>query len=39
MAGGIVWYAFVYPYDYLVTMEVKANKGTINQMLNFGTES
>ncbi len=33
--GGIVWYVFVYPYDYLVTMQVKANTGTINQTIKL----
>ncbi len=33
--GGIIWYVFVYPYDYLVTMQVKANTGTINQTIKL----
>jgi effector-binding domain-containing protein len=33
--GGVVWYLFVYPYDYLVTLEAKANKGTINQIIKL----
>ncbi len=37
--GGIVWYVFVYPYDYLVTMQVKANTGTINQTIKLWSTS
>ena len=37
--GGIVWYVFVYPYDYLVTMQVKANTGTINQTIKLWNTS
>ena len=37
--GGIVWYLFVYPYDYLVTMQVKANTGTINQTIKLWNTS
>ena len=33
--GGLIWYVFVYPYDYLVTMQVKANTGTINQTIKL----
>jgi len=33
--GGILWYLFVYPYDYLVTMKAKANVGTINQLVKL----
>ncbi len=33
--GGIVLYVFVYPYDYLITMQVKANTGTINQTVKL----
>ena len=32
---GAIWYVFIYPYDYLVTMKVKANKGTVNQMVKL----
>lgn len=35
LVGGIVWYLFIYPYDFLVTMEAKANRGTINQMIKL----
>jgi hypothetical protein len=37
--GGVFWYAFIYPYDYLVTIEAKANKGTINQMIKLWDSS
>jgi len=37
--GGIIWYVFVYPYDYLVTMQVKANTGTINQTIKLWNSS
>lgn len=37
--GGIIWYVFIYPYDYLVTMEVKANTGTINQTIKLWNSS
>lgn len=37
--GGIVWYVFVYPYDYLVTMQAKANTGTINQTIKLWNTS
>jgi effector-binding domain-containing protein len=37
--GGIIWYVFVYPYDYLVTMQVKANTGTINQTIKLWNTS
>jgi effector-binding domain-containing protein len=37
--GGIAWYVFVYPYDYLVTMQVKANIGTINQTIKLWNTS
>jgi effector-binding domain-containing protein len=33
--GGIFLYVFVYPYDYLVTMQLKANIGTINQTVKL----
>lgn len=33
--GGLVWYLFVYPHDYLVTIQVKANTGTINQTVKL----
>jgi effector-binding domain-containing protein len=33
--GGIVWYLFVYPHDYLVTIQAKANAGTINQTIKL----
>ncbi|NER10332.1 hypothetical protein SAMN06265375_101125 [Muriicola jejuensis] len=35
IAGGILWYLFIYPYDYLVTMEAKANRGTVNQIIKL----
>ncbi len=37
--GGIFWYVFVYPYDYLVTMQVRANIGTINQTVKLWNTS
>jgi len=37
--GGIIWYVFVYPYDYLITMQVKANTGTINQTIKLWNTS
>ncbi len=29
LIGGLVWYLFIYRFDYLVTFEAKANTGTI----------
>ncbi|QBA65069.1 AraC family transcriptional regulator [Muriicola soli] len=37
--GGVIGYLFIYPYDYLVTMEARANKGTINQIIKLWNTS
>lgn len=42
LAGFLIWYLVLKPYDYLVTFKVKANAGTINQSLklwNSGLEN
>lgn len=39
LVAGIIWYVFIYPYDYLVTMQVKANTGTINQTIKLWNTS
>ncbi|NNE03079.1 MAG: AraC family transcriptional regulator [Eudoraea sp.] len=33
--GGLIWYLFVYRFDYLVTFNAKANSGTINQTIKL----
>ena len=33
LLGGLLWYLFIKPYDYLVTFNVKAFPGTINQTI------
>jgi hypothetical protein len=35
LIGGLVWYLFIYRFDYLVTFETKANSGTINQTIKL----
>lgn len=35
LIGGLVWYLFIYRFDYLVTFEAKANTGTINQTIKL----
>ncbi len=39
IAGGSIAYLFIYPYDYLVTMEAKANRGSINQIVKLWNTS
>jgi len=35
LIGGLIWYLFIYRFDYLVTFEAKANSGTINQTIKL----
>lgn len=35
VAGFLIWYLAIKPYDYLVTFKIKANTGTINQSLKL----
>lgn len=35
LLGGLLWYLFIKPYDYLVTFNVKAFPGTINQTIKI----
>ena len=39
ISGGLIWYLFIYPYDYVVTFEAKANTGTINQSVKLWNNS
>ena len=39
LAGFLIWYLVIKPYDYLVTFKVKANAGTINQSLKLWNSS
>ncbi len=39
LVGGLTWYLFIYPYDYLVTLEAKANRGTVNQIVKLWNTS
>jgi len=35
LIGGLIWYLFIYRFDYLVTFNAKANSGTINQTIKL----
>lgn len=39
IAGFLVWYLFIKPYDYLITFKVKAIPGTINQSVKLWSET
>ncbi len=39
LAGFLIWYLVIKPYDYLVTFKVKTNVGTINQSLKLWNSS
>lgn len=35
LIGGLIWYLFIYRFDYLVSFNAKANSGTINQTIKL----
>ncbi len=39
LIGGLIWYFFIKPYDYLVSFTAKANPGTINQTIKLWNSS
>ena len=39
LAGFLLWYLFIKPYDYLVTFKVKTSAGTINQTIKLWNTS
>ena len=39
LAGFLLWYLIIKPYDYLVTFKVKTSAGTINQTIKLWNTS
>ena len=39
LAGFLLWYLIIKPYDYLVTFKVKTTVGTINQSIKLWNTS
>ena len=39
LAGFLLWYFIIKPYDYLVTFKVKTSAGTINQTIKLWNTS